>query len=238
MHVEGGCVLSANPVPSETTTASVTSPAESDPVTPALVPALTCLGLLSDEDLVGMTLDNPNRDAAFAVLVERHQTAVRRVARGILGRSPDVDDVVQSAFISAFRSLHTLKDRARFKYWVRMIAINEARDVAAGSLEVAGLDELMILPEQASDRLPADVAEARWLIDELTERIPMQYMRVLYLRYYLDYTVNEVAEMLGIDPGLVKWRANRARRLAREALSAAAGPRKEGGNKYGQTQPS
>lgn len=214
------------------------APAESGAATPALVPMLPCLRLFSDEDLVGMALDDPHRDAAFAVLVERHKTAVRRVVRGVLGRSSDVDDVVQSTFISAFRALRTLKDRSRFKYWVRMIAINEARDIAASPVEVASLDELMILPEQASDRLPADVVEANWLIEELTERIPMQYMRVLYLRYYLDYTVKEVAEMLGIQPGLVKWRANRARRMAREALSTEAGPMKEGGSKNGQTQPS
>jgi len=78
------------------------------------------------------------------------------------------------------------------------------------------------------DRLPADYVEAAWLIDELTERLPDQYMKVLYLRYYLDYTVKEVAEMLGISPGLVKWRANRARRLAKEALFEQGG-----GNEHG-----
>lgn len=213
-------------------------PTEPGPAVSTLGRSLTCLRLFSDEDLVGLALEDPNRDAAFSVLVERHQTALRRVVRGVLGGSSDVDDVVQSAFISAFRSLHTLKDRSKFKYWVRMIAINEARDLAAGSAETSGLDELMILPEHASNQLPADVVEANWLIHELTERIPTQYMRVLYLRYYLDYTVNEVAEMLGIHPGLVKWRANRARRLAREALSTAGVRRKEGGSKNGQTQPS
>lgn len=175
-----------------------------------------------------MALGGPNWDAAFSVLVERHEPAVRRVVRGILGRSPDIDDVVQSVFISALRSLRTLNDRSRFKYWLRIIATNEARDLARPSTESAGLDELMILPERSADRLPADFAEASWLIDELRERLPREYMRVLYLRYYLDYTVNEVAEMLGIRPGLVKWRANRARRLAKEALS-----KQEGGNKDG-----
>ena len=199
-----------------------------DPVAPKATPALTCLSLQSDEALVGLALDDSNWDAAFSALVERHHTAVRRVVRSILGRSPDVDDVVQSAFTAAFRSLRSLTDRSRFKYWLRIIAANEARDLARGSQETAGLDELMILPERSLDRMPADFAEATWLIDELTDRLPREYMRVLYLRYYLDYTVKEVAEMLGIRPGLVKWRANRARRLAREALSS-----EEGGNADG-----
>jgi len=221
--VEGECDLAVSLTPSE--------PDGTAPVTGTA----SCFSLLSDEDLVGLVLENPHRDAAFSAsdaafstLVERHQTAVRRVARGILGRSPDVDDVVQAAFTAAFRSLRSLTDKSRFKYWLRIIAANEARDMVSGSQPTSELDELMILPERSMDRLPADYVEAAWLIDELTERLPDQYMKVLYLRYYLDYTVREVAEMLGIRPGLVKWRANRARRLAKEALS-----KQEGGNKHG-----
>lgn len=205
-------------------TAEIPSPADvrtpASSTAPAAAPRLTCLPLLSDEDLVGLALDGPNWSEAFSVLVERHEPAVRRVVRGVLGRSPNVDDVVQSVFISAFRSLRTLNDRSRFRYWLRIIATNEARDLARPSPESAGLDELMILPERSMDRLPADFVEASWLVDELNERLPAEYMRILYLRYYLDYTVKEVAEMLGIRPGLVKWRANRARRLAKEALSS------------------
>jgi len=222
--VEGECVLAVNPIPNDPEGTSTLA----GPSALAAKPGCSCFSLLADEDLVGLALDDPNWDAAFSALVERHQTAVRRVVRGILGRSPDVDDVVQSAFISAFRSLRSLTDRSRFKYWLRIIAANEARDMTRSSPATAELDELMILPERSMDRLPADYVEASWLIDELTERVPEQYMRVLYLRYYLDYTVKEVAEALGIRPGLVKWRANRARRLAREALS-----REEGGSKDG-----
>lgn len=219
IHVEGECELAV----------SLTS---SDSV---MKRAYSCFSLLSDEDLVGLALENPlanatplASDAAFSALVERHEVAVKCVARGILGRSPDVDDVVQAAFTSAFRSLHSLTDRSKFKYWLRIIAANEARDMISGSQPTSELDELMILPERSIDRLPADYVEAAWLIDELTERLPDQYMKVLYLRYYLDYTVREVAETLGIRPGLVKWRANRARRLAKEALS-----KQEGGSKHG-----
>lgn len=222
--MEGECVLAVNPLSSDPEESSTPTGSNAIPAKPVC----SCFMLLADEDLVGLALDGPDSDAAFSALVERHEIAVRRVVRGILGRSPDVDDVVQSAFISAFRSLRSLSDRSRFKYWLRVIAANEARDMAKSSPVTAELDELMILPERSMDRLPADYIEATWLIDELNERMPEQYMKVLYLRYYLDYTVKEVAEMLGIRPGLVKWRANRARRLAKEALS-----KQEGGNQNG-----
>lgn len=155
--------------------------------------------------------------------MERHSKALRRVVRAILGDSPDVDDVVQSAFLSALRSLGALKDRGRFKYWVRIIAVNEASDLAREQPEYAPLDSLLTLPERSHDAAPAEAVETAWLIEQLNETLPEQYMKVLYLRYYLSYTVREVADMLGVQPGLVKWRANRAKKLAREALSEGAG---------------
>jgi RNA polymerase sigma-70 factor (ECF subfamily) len=208
-------------------------------------PARTCLSLLSDETLVGIALGervdgapagepvrSRDRDAAFNALTERHYKAVRKVVRAMMGFSPDADDVVQSAFLSVYRSLASLKDRSRFKYWVRIIAVNEARDVLRGQVDTDGLDVLLTLPEAAQDRIPPQAAEASWLIEELNNRLPQQYMRVLYLRYYLDYTVNEVADVLGIQPGLVKWRANRARRLARKALSDRDAISKDNGKDY------
>jgi RNA polymerase sigma-70 factor (ECF subfamily) len=199
-------------------------------------PRRSCLSLLSDEALVGIALGEAagagldgttaggrprpqDHEAAFAALTERHYKAVRRVVRAIMGTSADADDAVQSAFLSAYRSLGSLKDRSRFKYWVRIIAVNEARDLMRCQVDMEGFDALLTLPEAAQDRIPPQAAEATWLIEELNSRLPEQYMKVLYLRYYLDYTVNEVASMLGIQPGLVKWRANRARKLARQALS-------------------
>lgn len=190
----------------------------------------------SDEALVSIALgqwDNEepatleDRDSAFCELAKRHYSAVRSVVRAIMGTSADVDDAVQSAFLSAYRSLGSLKNRSKFRYWVRIIAVNEAHNLLRDqrrhhTRDYAGikeLDALLTLPESAQDRVPPLAAEAAWLIEELTGRLPAQYMKVLYLRYYLDYTVNEVADMLGIQPGLVKWRANRARKLAKQALS-------------------
>lgn len=194
------------------------------------------LSSLPDETLVALSLGDPAAlgasvagtpaggslrhrvEDAFAVLVNRHGAAIRRVVRAILGDSPDADDVVQSAFTAAFRSLGRLKDRTKFKFWVRIIAVNEANDAARQRLDYAPLDELMTLPERSGDAAPVQAVEAAWLIEALNRRLPEEYMKVLYLRYYLDYTVSEVAEILGIQPGLVKWRANRAKRLARRVL--------------------
>mgnify|MGYP005840032091 CR=1 FL=1 len=155
-----------------------------------------CFLLLSDEDLVAIAVGDTAgagaqlREKAFETLVARHYDAVRKVTRAVLGPSPDADDAVQSAFLAAYAGLKGLKDRSRFKYWLRVIAVNQARDLQRGRLEYENLDSLLNLPETSCDRMPPEAVEAAWLIEQLNDHLPEQYMKVLYLRYYLEYTVN------------------------------------------------
>ena len=219
-----------------------TSPEESGRTSPNA----GCFPLLSDEDLVAIALGETAvpgadlRERAFETLVARHYDAVRKVARAVLGPSPDADDAVQSTFLAAYVGLRGLKDRSRFKYWLRVIAVNQARDLQRGKVETESLDSLLNLPETSRDRMPPEAVEAAWLVEQLNDHLPEQYMKVLYLRYYLEYTANEVAEMLGIQPGLVKWRSDRARKLAQRSLSQSdvslyrkADDKQQGGHEHG-----
>jgi RNA polymerase sigma-70 factor (ECF subfamily) len=181
----------------------------------------------TDADLVSLALgESPNGNGAkadgaiveeaFEVLMNRHYGSVAKVVYAALGSTSELEDVLQSAFLAAFRSLGSLEDRSKFKYWIRTIAVNQARDHTRRQTryeEVGSLEDLITLPER-----PDDIVEIAWQLEELARRLPPVYMEVLYLRYYLGYSVKDVAALLGIDPGLVKWRANRARRLASNIL--------------------
>lgn len=185
----------------------------------------------SDSDLVSLALGESSQGAevtqaavaeAFEVLVKRHYESVAKVVYAALGSTSDLEDVLQSAFLAAFRSLESLQDRSKFKYWVRAIAVNQAWDLARRHTrfeEMGSWEDLITLPER-----PDDIVETSWQLEELARRLPPAYMEVLYLRYYLGYSVRDAAQLLGIDPGLVKWRANKARRLASEILRDPAPP--------------
>src|SRR5215203_3882181 len=68
-------------------------------------------------------------DDAFRVLVERHSRAIFRAAYRITGNAADADDVVQEAFLRAYRAAHTFDARATFPTWLHRIAINCALDL-------------------------------------------------------------------------------------------------------------
>ncbi len=182
-----------------------------------------------DEDLVALSLEGmgtPGDNKAFEELVIRHYEPVKKAIRAKMGALRDLDDIAQSSFMKAYYSLHNLRDPSKFRYWVRMIAINEA----AGSLREQqpniSVEDALIYPEYAKVRGPYEKAEAALLLDKLKTELPGKYMQVLYLRYYLEYTVKETAELLGIGQGLVKWRAHQAKLLAQQVLEGKQTERK------------
>lgn len=165
----------------------------------------------------GEPVSETKKAEAFEALIERHYRSVASVAYAALGSSSELEDVLQASFFAAFRSLRNLEDRSKFRFWLRAIAANQSRDLVRRQAVFGvqdSIDDLITVPEQET----AEIVEASWVLDEICEHLPKRYSQVLYLRYYLGYTVSEVAEALGIDSGLVKWRASRARQLATRLL--------------------
>src|SRR5436189_3338513 len=66
---------------------------------------------------------------AFGALVERHSRSIFRLAYRMTGNEHDAEDVVQEAFLRAYRRLDQYDQRARFSSWLYRIAANCAFDL-------------------------------------------------------------------------------------------------------------
>jgi len=162
--------------------------------------------------------------AAFAVLVRRHGDVARRTA-AVLGAGSDTDDVVQEAFVKAYRALGSFRDGAEFRPWLLRIVANETRNSrrAAGrrvARETAGVAWMPPLgPGSAVDdtaRQHSDLELFRVRVSELPEGQRL----VVGCRFLLDMDEAQTAQVLGISRGTVKSRTHRALARLRESLVA------------------
>jgi RNA polymerase sigma-70 factor (ECF subfamily) len=165
----------------------------------------------SDAELIAEVL-NGNIDS-FAGLVRRHQDTCARFAVRMLGSRVDADDVLQSAFMRAFRGLRGCKDPEHFGGWLYQIVVNECRTYASRqrrreqrfpsspvALETAaapGSEEEVDLDigghiERALSALPADQREA------------------FLLKHVEELTYEEIAELTGASVSALKMRVKRA----------------------------
>lgn len=163
--------------------------------------------------------------AAYAELVTRHAPVARRLAV-LSGAGSDADDVVQEAFVKAYRSLSSFRDGAEFRPWLLRIVLNESRNLHRSKSRrtdrelrvVRGESRLVDGPDPAEVAVGAESREAllgaiRSLPDELRE--------VVTCRYLLELSESETAEVLRIRNGTVKSRLHRSLARLREELSDA-----------------
>lgn len=159
--------------------------------------------------------------AAWETLVQSHQEAVFRLAYLLLGDAGDAEDVAQETFIRAFRFLPQFDSSRNWRPWLLSIAANLARNRrrSAGRY-FAHLRRFAIQsPDAISDpeREAARLASARTLWLAVRQLDPAD-QEIIYLRYFLELSVDETAEALHVAAGTVKSRLHRALKRLRDRV--------------------
>ncbi len=142
------------------------------------------------------------------------------IARLILRDVDRAQDAVQDALVQAWRALPQLRDPDRFDAWMRKLIFNACMDIARRSQRWEAQVNVVALPEPVSDA--SDSIADRDQLERGFRRLRPEQRAAIVLRYYLDLTVPEVAETLGIPEGTAKSRLHHAMSALRAALDADA----------------
>ena len=151
---------------------------------------------------------------AYAVLVARYTLRAHRAAF-LLGAGEEADDVVQEAFVKAFRHLSRFRVGEPFGPWLLRIVSNETRNLTRSRRRRAALALRLCTAE--SDGVAADgpvdevlAADRRARLVAAVKTLPDRERQVLVCRYFLDLSEAETAQVLEWPIGSVKSRTSRA----------------------------
>jgi RNA polymerase sigma-70 factor, ECF subfamily len=164
-------------------------------------------------------------DAAFEELVRTYGGRLLAVTRRFVRNESDAQDILQSAYLSAFRSIGQFEGGCQLSTWLHRIVVNTAlmklrtrRRKPEESIEqlLPAFQEDGHHVEQFSDwGAPADVLlerqETRATVRACIEQLPNNYREVLVLRDMEELPTQDVARMLNMTPTAVKVRLHRAR---------------------------
>ena len=172
-------------------------------------------------------------EAAFESLMRRNNGRLFRVARAILKDAADAEDVLQEAYLTAYRHIADFRADAKLTTWLTRIVINKAlalrrkrhrdrnvvhlnemRPDASRGAGYGVLDEPAESPEQSTTR-----ADVRRLLERKIDELPVAFRSVFALRELEELSVVETAECLSIPAATVRSRLFRARRMLRESLA-------------------
>jgi RNA polymerase sigma-70 factor (ECF subfamily) len=187
-------------------------------------------------DLEAVTRAAGGDHEAFRVLVERYQGRAYGLALRVMGDDEQARDVVQDAFLKAYRSLDRFEGRSSFYTWFYRVVMNLCIDAkrrqppgrmvewdeghALQAPVGTGFDAVDPAHQQESG--PAgnlERAELRETLQRAIEALPDDARQTLMLREVDGLSYSEIAKLLGIPKGTVMSRLHHARRRVRALLA-------------------
>lgn len=156
---------------------------------------------------------------AFEPLIRHTAGRIRGLVWGVLGeRREDTEDVVQEIFLKAYLALPRFRRESRFSTWVHRIAVNHCRDIVRRSPPPpAELDENTLAnlpapePDERQEEDDPGAEKAAGELSRLLDRLKEDHRRILVMREIEALSYEEIGEILGVPPGTVRSRLNRAR---------------------------
>jgi RNA polymerase sigma-70 factor (ECF subfamily) len=187
-----------------------------------------------DDELVLLARAADTR--AFDELVVRYQNKIYRLARRMTETEEDAEDVLQEAFVKAYKSLKGFKGESRFSTWLYRITVNLAlMKLRKKKLETVPFDQPIqtrdgVLQRDIEDgglnpleRLIA--AESKEILDRAVADLPAGHRAVFVLRDIEKLSTEDAARVLGITVPAVKSRLHRTRLMLKERLIREAAAR-------------
>ena len=177
-------------------------------------------GSAPDEELVARALDG--EEAALGALVDRHHAAAYRAALAICGEDDLAQDVVQDAFLKAFRGLAGFRHEASFRTWLLTIVANETR----GALRRRKRRRESTLEEgnepESGQPSPAEVVDLAVEAErarDLLRRLPEKQRLSVTLRIEEDLSFREIGAIIDSSEGAARVNYFHGIRRLRELMN-------------------
>lgn len=166
--------------------------------------------ILSDQQLIALSLGGDT--VAFDHLFARYRDAMRKLYAQRTGSTDDADDLIQETFLKVYLNLDKYNPAYTFGQWIYTIARNAFIDYLRKKQENVPLE--MVQRGQSSFPTPEEsiinmqqMARIEGFMDKLRPR----YRKLIELRFFRDYSYEEIAAELRVPIGTVKTQLHRAR---------------------------
>lgn len=160
---------------------------------------------------------------AFALIFDQYKNLVYKTAYLILNDTHEADDALQETFLKAYHALERYQpDKGAFSTWLYRITVNQCLNQQSQKRSRLRFMDTRQLPDEARQSSPfieLELAQEQALHQAIA-RLSHKLRLVIILRYFLDLSYSEIAQILGLPLGTVKSRLNMALKKVGEALQA------------------
>lgn len=174
-------------------------------------------------DLILVNQARKGDEKAFASLMNRYRDSIYYMLLKMVNNAYDAEDLTIEAFGKAFRNIESYTPKYAFSTWLFKIATNNCVDfIRKKQLSPSPLDNLQENLDNATINIQSDLPDPEEnLINqqkisdlkEIVNQLKPRYRKLIELRYYKEYSYEEISNEMNIPIGTVKAQLNRAKSL-------------------------
>ncbi len=176
------------------------------------------LNNLSDEELISKV--KSGEIEYYRDIVKRFNQRMYRIAISYGVYNDDCEEVIQTAFITAYEKLEQFRGEAKFSTWLTRILINECLMLKRKKKKLINIDEIVTIP--AGDHLNPETEymdkERKKILENAILKLPEKYKSVYILKEIEGMSIEKIAELMSLSQVNVKVRIHRAKTMMREFI--------------------
>jgi RNA polymerase sigma-70 factor (ECF subfamily) len=176
---------------------------------------------INDQDIIEKVLKGDTH--AFSQIVDCYKDMVFTLSLQMMKDRDDAEEVAQRSFIKLYKKLKSFKGKSKFSSWIYRITYNTCLDELRNrdkSYKLVQINEYteneLKTIENVLDHMQSE--ELSQTIKNCLEQLPGEMGFILNLYYYEDFSINDIAESLGLKPNNAKVKLHRARLKLTEIL--------------------
>lgn len=151
----------------------------------------------------------------FQEAARKYKNSIFRIALNYCKNRTDADDITQNVLIRCYQSKKAFESEEHLRNWLIRVAINESKRWLSSPYH-AFLAKTVDIDEVQLAQYHLEPEESR--LYQALMSLPAKYRIVLYMHYYEDYPVAEIAQLLGTRVSTVTTRLSRGRERLKQAL--------------------
>ncbi|MGG3625424.1 sigma-70 family RNA polymerase sigma factor [Bacillus gobiensis] len=171
---------------------------------------------------MGTPMKEYDKDQELEEIMHAYGDELVRLAYTYVKDADTAKEVVQNVFVTVYSKLHTFRKESSLKTWLYRITINKSKDYLKSwyvknkeSLASSHFEALQLSPSAESIVMNEQHALQ---VRQALFRLPKKYRTPVYLYYYEDFSVIEIAEILRTSTNTIKTRLRRGREKLKDLL--------------------
>ncbi len=177
---------------------------------------------LTDNEIIRKVLDGDHQH--FAVLVKRYQNFVFTITLRYTENREDAEEISQDVFVKAFKSLKDFRGDSKFTTWLYTIVTTSSitflrkKKLPTHSLDNEHVFELADSQDSGMRANQVEQKSRSAMVNEAIRMLSPEDAQIITLFYKGEQSLEEISQIMGIEPNAAKVRLHRARQRLREKM--------------------